>query len=103
MFWKAPQGLGIARVVPNGPASRAGLKGIEVVREVRTFQGQLVQFERLDRETADRIVAINGDPVSTTDDLQQALDKYKPGTTVDATVLRRNRQFNVQIVLGEER
>ncbi len=102
MFWQAENGLGIARVIPDGPADRAGLKGIRVKREVRPYRGALVQIERLDREAADRITAIDGKPIANTDDLQEILDAHKPGELVNLTVVRRGRVLSVPITLGLE-
>jgi S1-C subfamily serine protease len=102
MYWSAPVGLGIARVIPDGPAARAGLRGISVEREVRRIGGQQVQIERLNRDTSDRIIAIAGEKVETTDDLQSVIDKYKPGDQVVFTILRNRRQMEVTVVLGEE-
>lgn len=102
MFWQAENGLGIARVIPDGPADRAGLKGIRVRREVRPYRGALVQIERLDREAADRITAIDGKAIANTDDLQEILDDRKPGELVNLTVVRRGRVLTVPITLGLE-
>ena len=33
LFWKAEQGLGVAKTTPNGPAARAGIRGLSVERK----------------------------------------------------------------------
>ena len=54
------------------------------------------------KETADRILAINGVPINTADDIQEAMDKHKPGTEVSVTIGRGDRQFVVPIQLAQE-
>lgn len=47
----------------------------------------------------DVIIAINGQPVQTTADLQEKVSRYKPGDKVEVTYLRRGRQDNKTVVL----
>ena len=54
------------------------------------------------RESADRILAIDGEPIRTADDIQEAMDIYKPGTEVTVTIRRGERQLNVPIRLVQE-
>jgi len=102
MFWKTPDGLRIARVVPGGPADRAGLRGIAVQREVVQRGGQLISFLSYDRNSADRIVSIGGEPVRDTDDVQIILERYKPGQQVIIRIERDGRMSDVPVVLGQE-
>ncbi|MFN2313264.1 MAG: PDZ domain-containing protein, partial [Bacteroidales bacterium] len=45
------------------------------------------------------IIAINGQPVQTTADLQEKVSRYKPGDKLEVTYLRRGRQDNKTVVL----
>ena len=102
MFWKTPRGLRIARVVPGGAAEQAGLQGISVEREVIRRAGQLIRVERYNRDSADRIISIDGKLIKDTDDVQDALDRFKPGQTVDVAIERDGDVSNVAVVLGQE-
>ncbi len=83
---RAP-GVVIRRVVPGGPADRAGLKGLR-----RTPGGF---------ELGDVIVAINGESARDFDDLYNALDKRRPGDTVEVATVRGGRKlvFRVGVVV----
>ena len=102
LFWKSSTGIGVARVTPGGPAARAGLKGLTYERRAQRI-GDFVLSRRVAvRESADRILAINGEPIRTADDIQEAMDIYKPGTEVTVTIRRGERQLNVPIRLVQE-
>ena len=102
MFFRTRNGLGIARVVPNGPAMRAGLKGIAIETEEYRRGNAIIQRRRLNRDAADLLLEIDGQPIDDTDSVQEVLDKHKPGQSVELTVLRDGRTSKVTIVLGEE-
>ena len=103
MYWRSREGLRIARVVPGGAAEKAGLQGISLERRVINDRGIRYVQESLNRETADRIVAIDNKSVSDTDDVQSVLDRLKPGQTVNVSVVRQGRQLKVPVVLDLER
>ena len=90
----------IARVVPGGAAEKAGLRGI-MERRVREVGG--VQYVLLNREAADRIIAIDKYAVEDTDDVQSVLDRLKPGQSITVTIARDGRQTEVPVVLDAER
>ena len=73
----APRGLVINAVTPGSPAEHAGL------------------------QAGDVIVAFNGAPVLDGNSLRNHVASTTPGTAVDFTVLRRERELNFQIVLKE--
>lgn len=102
MFFRTRNGLGIARVVPNGPAMRAGLNGIAIETEEYRRGNAIIQRRRLNRDAADLLLEIDGQPIDDTDSVQEVLDKHKPGQSVELTVLRDGRTSKVTIVLGEE-
>jgi len=101
--WSAPEGLGIAILVPKGAAATAGLRGVRaVVRQRR--QGPFVyQSPILDFDFADRILAIDGQRVANFDQLLTIVEARRPGDTVEVTILREGQTLVVPIQLGEER
>lgn len=87
------RGLLVEAVVPGGPAERAGLKG-----GLRNINVAGTQY----RVGGDIIVAINGVPVSSMDDLLTYLvERTSPGDTVTLTVYRGEEKIEVPVVLGE--
>jgi len=96
------QGILIASLKPGGAAERAGLQGFRLMKKTRR-QGPLV-FEStvVDRSTADLIVAIDGKPIRTIDDLLTVLDSKQPGEKAVFTVIRQGRQVDVAVLLDAE-
>ncbi len=79
-------GAVIAEVTPDGPAKRAGLEGVQAARAGRYL-------------VRDRIVAVDGKPVRSEDDLRDALEAAGVGTTVTLTVARGSARREVKIQL----
>jgi len=88
------RGLRIARIVENGPAARAGLRGPKVTRR------GLVVVE--DRSAADIIVALDGEPVSDASEFLGHIENKKPGDVVQVSVLRRDQVVEIPVTLGGE-
>jgi 2-alkenal reductase len=85
-----PNGIYIIRVDDNTPASRAGLIG----KSVDSFN--------VPNPGSDYIIAINGVPVRTSDELLSYLVfETTAGQTVDLTVLREGKEMIVPLTLGE--
>ncbi len=103
LFWNADQGLGVAKTTENGPAFRAGIRGLKVERKLVRIDGRIFETLQPDKSSADRILAVDGTPISSTDDLQEALDRFKPGETVNLRILRDGRELIVPVQLGLER
>jgi Do/DeqQ family serine protease len=76
---KEPRGVYVAQVVPGGAAAAAGLR------------------------EGDVIVAINGEPVTTVNDLRIRTSSTPPGSEVTLTVLRGGREQQIKVRLGELR
>jgi S1-C subfamily serine protease len=97
--YETEQGLLIAMLVPGGPAERAGLRGPRVVTQ-RRRQGPIVyDYQTVDRQAADLIVAVNDQPVRTGDDFLSIIESKPPGTEVVLTVVREGRRLNVPVQL----
>lgn len=94
--FETEEGLLVERLTPNGPAEQSGVKGPTLLRQRR---GPFV-FERLDRSTADLIIAVDGQKVRTVADFREAIESLKPGDIVQLTVLRQDQQINIRVQLG---
>jgi len=94
--YETERGLLILRLVPGGPADRAGLKGPQVITQRR---GPFV-IESIDRGAADLIVAVDGQKVTTADDFLTYIESKQPGDRVVLSVLRQGAEVKVPVVLG---
>ncbi|MFP5249759.1 MAG: S1C family serine protease [Acidobacteriota bacterium] len=90
----ANYGVLIQRVVPGGPADRAGLRGGTQQAYVGNAPIML---------GGDLIVAMDGQQVTDPQDINAIMDKHQAGDVVTVTVLRGQRQLNVKVTLGEAR
>jgi S1-C subfamily serine protease len=90
------RGLLIAKLTPEGPAARAGLRGPRVQRKQR---GPL-SWQTTDFSAADLIVAVDGEPTKNADDFLSMIESKRPRDTVELTIVRESRQFKVPVVLG---
>ncbi len=86
------EGILIERVEPGGPADRAGLRGGN--RAVRTGLRRLILG-------GDVLVAIDGEPVRNSFDLNLLMNRRQPGDNVTVTIYRGNRKMEVRVRLGE--
>ena len=80
------QGLIIGKVGRGSPAERAGLRG---ARE--TAMGRI--------QLGDIIVAVDGKPIETVDDLMDVMEKHRVGDQVTVEYLRGNRRQQVRVTL----
>jgi S1-C subfamily serine protease len=76
----------ILQVVPNGPARKADLHGTGVEEDGSRVLGDL-------------IVAVDGKPVRSANDLYAALEDYKPGDTVTVTYTRNGQRHDAKATL----
>jgi S1-C subfamily serine protease len=79
-------GVLILSVTPKTAAEKAGLRGTQRNEEGRVVLGDL-------------ILAVDGQPVGTTDDLLAAIEKHKVGDTVRLTILRGGEKIEVEVTL----
>lgn len=80
------RGLIIGKVWRGGSADRAGLRG---ARE--TVTGRI--------ELGDVVVAVDGRPVETIDDLMDVMETHKVGDRVRVDVIRNNKRHSVDVIL----
>ena len=82
----------LARVVPGGPADRAGLRGGD--RKLRFQAGEY-------SVGGDVILAVDGHEVVRPDDLSRLIAARHPGEEVTLTVLRDGERRRVDVTLGK--
>jgi S1-C subfamily serine protease len=92
-------GLLVARLDPDGPAAKAGLRGPqEVVRRLGGFA-----VRSLDRSRADLVVAVDQKRIKSLDDLLSYVEGKKPGDTVTLQIIREGQRMDVPVTLEESR
>jgi S1-C subfamily serine protease len=84
----ATDGVLIIYIAPGGAAAAAGLRGTQ-----QTGDGEII--------LGDIITTIDGEKVSSTDDLYRILDKHKVGDVVKVEVIRENGRATVPVRLLE--
>ncbi len=92
MSLPADYGLLIVQAVPGGAADRAGLRG----GSERAYLGNTPIMIG-----GDLIVAIDGKPIETQQDLAQVMNNHRAGDTVKVTVYRGKKKLEVEVTLGE--
>jgi len=88
----ADYGVLIQRVLPNGAADRAGLHG----GSQRAYLGFMPIVLG-----GDLIVAIDGQEVTSKQDLSNALNTHHAGDTITVTVFRGQRRLNMKVTLSD--
>jgi S1-C subfamily serine protease len=92
--------LTVVRVTPGGPAANAGIRGFKLVRKTYEQSGYTFEEQGIDPNSADDILAVDGQTVSTADDLLTIIEQKRTGDRVELTVQRENQRLNVSVVLG---
>jgi S1-C subfamily serine protease len=94
-------GLLIHALTPGGPAEKAGMRGPRIVRE-RYRDGPLIyERRRVDRSAADLIIAVDGEPISSVDELLTIIERRQPSEKAVFSVMREKRKVDVEVTLGE--
>jgi S1-C subfamily serine protease len=91
------QGLVVLEVTEGGAASRAGIQPIRM--KVVRYGSSL--YRRIDPDSADVIVAVNGTRVKNVDELLTEVEAHAPGDVVKVTVLRAGQLVDVEVRLGQ--
>ncbi len=82
------EGVVIRSVRPGGPADRAGLEGVRLLRNGRV-------------EIGDRVIGVDGEAVRSADDLAYAFEERGPGAAVRLEVTRDGDTREVELSLEE--
>lgn len=98
--YQTEKGLLIVSTAQGGPAERAGLQGFRLVRK-ENRRGPFVFSEtHIDPDSADLIVAVDGQKIRTVDELLTLVENKRPGEEAVVTVVRNGREMQVPVVLG---
>ena len=90
----ADYGILIERVLPGGAAEKAGLRG----GTQRAYQGNMPVMLG-----GDLIVAMDGEEITSPQDLSAAMNSHRAGDTVTVTIFRGRRRMDVKVTLGDAR
>ena len=90
----ADYGILIERVLPGGAAEKAGLRG----GNQRLYQGNMPVMLG-----GDLIVAFDGQPIATPEDLAAALISHRAGDLVTVTVFRGQKRMDVKVTLDDSK
>ena len=88
----ADYGILIERVLPGGAAERAGLHG----GTQRAYKGNIPVMLG-----GDLIVALDGQEITTPQDLSAAMNSHHAGDIVTLTVFRGQKRLDVKVTLGD--
>jgi S1-C subfamily serine protease len=88
----ADYGVLILRVLPGGPAERAGLHGGNQTAYLGNMQIYL---------GGDLIVGIDGRQVTSTQDIDEIMDHHQVGDVITVTYLRGRRKLTARVTLGD--
>jgi len=95
------RGLIVAAVADDGPAAQAGLQGFKIVRK-RQQRGPFVyETQSVDRNSADLITHVNGQPIRKVEELLGQVEEKRPGEQVELTIVRANKPIKIRVTLGD--
>jgi S1-C subfamily serine protease len=83
-------GVMVLRVEPGSSAARAGIRGITLYPDGSFDPGDI-------------IVAVEGEPVRTVEELRKILDRHRIGDEVTVTFAREGRLFKTKLILEAQR
>ncbi len=88
----AQYGVLIESTIPGGAADRAGLHGGNQVAYLGNMQISI---------GGDLIVAIDGQEITSSQDISEIMNEHQPGDTVTVTFFRGRRKMTARVTLGE--
>jgi len=88
----ADYGVLIERVLPGGAAEKAGLHG----GTQRAYQGNTPVMLG-----GDLIIAMDGEEITSPQDLSAAMNSHRAGDTVTVTVFRGRKRMDIKVTLGD--
>ena len=92
-------GLLVAALAPGGPAEQAGIQGFRVIREQKQRGAYLYERTVVDRSGADLILAVDGKPVQTLDQMLTVVEEKQPGDDVLFDIVREGERRQVRVQL----
>lgn len=95
-------GLVVRRLAQNGPAEQAGLRGYRKIVTRRQQGGVIYETVTIDRSQADRILAVDGEPMRTGVRFRDKIWEYQPGDVVTLTLMRDGKKIELPITLSSD-
>jgi S1-C subfamily serine protease len=97
---ESEHGLVVVSVAAGGPAETAGIQGFRLVRQRRQRGPYIEETQRIDRSSADLIVAVDGQKVLSLEQFLSLIEAKKPGQPVELTVVRETGQVKIKVALA---
>ncbi|MBX3421248.1 MAG: trypsin-like peptidase domain-containing protein [Pirellulaceae bacterium] len=98
--YESDKGLLIVSLVAGGPAEAAGLKGFQLVKQVKRQGLFQVEHSYYDLSAADLILAVEGQKVDSADHFLSLIETRRPGEVVPITIIRGGTEMTVPVRLG---
>jgi serine protease Do len=94
------------QLIRDGKVTRAALE-VTVGNNPSAIGGALISevlsggaADKVGIQVGDVIISLNGAPIYTVNDLMEQMDYYKPGDTVEVTIVRGDTELKFSVVLG---
>jgi len=102
-YWKTDGGgVGIAKTSEFGAAQQAGLRGLTISRKLVRIGNRVVRQTEINEADADIVLAVNDQAINSAEELQEEIEKYKPGQRVNLRLRRKDQLVTVAVTLGLE-